>query len=144
MFSWPPPKSSDISPRDSKPLVGSELTMAKDSGAMRSLASPINEKPPGSTESVENSRESSDDEQQRSSCCQCCACCGKMPRCGRSTVRLIYLVLFMIGYLLLGAVVFSALESPSEEDLKSHVHRKRREFMGNHTCVPGIVFDRIS
>lgn len=38
-------------------------------------------------------------------------------------------------YLVLGAVVFRALEAPSEEETHSQLQSKRQEFLANFSCV---------
>ena len=55
----------------------------------------------------------------------------------RSTVRVTFLVLFMLAYLAFGALIFSVLEGPREQAWKTELRTKRAEFLSNNTCVSG-------
>ena len=56
----------------------------------------------------------------------------------RSSVRTVFLVLFVCAYLVFGAIIFSLLEEKPEQALKVAVRHRRQQFLLNHSCVTGI------
>lgn len=57
--------------------------------------------------------------------------------CRSSSVRLSFLVFFILIYLCIGALVFSVIEAPHEDNLRKEVLKLRNEFLTHHDCVVG-------
>ena len=55
----------------------------------------------------------------------------------RSSIRTVFLVLFIISYLGFGALIFSILEGPIEEREKLDLRSMRAKFLRNNTCLTG-------
>lgn len=52
-----------------------------------------------------------------------------------SSSRLVFLVLFIIGYLVLGSIIFSVIEGPREKQLREELQIARTKFLLQHTCL---------
>ncbi|KAL1252889.1 hypothetical protein QQF64_017582 [Cirrhinus molitorella] len=50
-------------------------------------------------------------------------------------VALIFILIGVLLYLMMGALVFNALEAPNEESHHDELQATRQEFLGNYTCV---------
>lgn len=48
---------------------------------------------------------------------------------------LIFVLIGVLLYLMMGALVFNALEAPNEESHRNKLQAIRQEFMDNYTCV---------
>lgn len=48
---------------------------------------------------------------------------------------LIFVLIGVLLYLMMGALVFNALEAPNEEFHYDELQATRQEFLGNYTCV---------
>jgi hypothetical protein len=59
------------------------------------------------------------------------------PKLARSTLRLVLLTLFYLVFLVIGASIFSAIESPGEISMIKDVADVRRNFIDNHGCMSG-------
>ena len=55
----------------------------------------------------------------------------------RSSLRTVLLVFFLGVYLVVGAVVFSLIEGPREEDWRDKLRQKRSDFLESQECVTG-------
>ncbi|KAK6183583.1 hypothetical protein SNE40_011036 [Patella caerulea] len=57
--------------------------------------------------------------------------------CGSTSksVRLLFLVIFMIGYLCFGALIFAILEQPVENKLVNNLRQKRVDLLQTHQCI---------
>ena len=55
----------------------------------------------------------------------------------RSSVRTVFLVLFVCAYLVFGAIIFSLLEEKPEQALKLAVRARRLQFLLNNSCLQG-------
>ncbi|XP_037089633.1 potassium channel subfamily K member 1-like isoform X2 [Pollicipes pollicipes] len=53
----------------------------------------------------------------------------------RGNVRLLCLVLFYLVFLVVGAAIFSAIESPVEVGIVRSTHRMKKAFLKQHPCV---------
>lgn len=60
---------------------------------------------------------------------------------GRSWLLLTGFILFYIVYLLFGALVFSSIERPMEDELRRDMEALKREFL-NQSCVNGASLER--
>ncbi len=56
----------------------------------------------------------------------------------KSSIRLGFLCVFYIIYLIIGAAIFSALEYDNEQDLITDLKLKRSQFLRNKTCISGM------
>lgn len=54
--------------------------------------------------------------------------------------RTVLLVLVMLVYLLIGTIVFMAIEQPLEKNLRQDVTQLRDRFITAHDCLSGLVF----
>ena len=77
-------------------------------------------------------------------CGHCCHHCNCHPwvsrmlyRARRSSMRTCGLTLFIVLYMVLGAVVFMALEAPVERQLMAKVETVREKFLTDHNCMTG-------
>ncbi|CAE1273487.1 KCNK1 [Acanthosepion pharaonis] len=61
----------------------------------------------------------------------CCCCLGY----SQSSRNLVWLALFLIGYLVFGALVWSYLETPLEKKFKETLDISLTEFKWNHSCI---------
>ena len=57
-----------------------------------------------------------------------------MSSLSKSWILLVGLILFYVTYLMLGALVFSSIERPVEEQLKLDIETLRQEFL-NQSCI---------
>ncbi|CAG0921403.1 unnamed protein product [Notodromas monacha] len=57
------------------------------------------------------------------------------PKLARSSLRLLLLTLFYLVFLVLGASIFSAIESPGELGLIKSLAATKRDFVSNHYCL---------
>ena len=55
----------------------------------------------------------------------------------KSSLRLVFLVLFMVAYVCFGAVIYGLIEGPREEEWRHELRRFRGEFLRNNTCLSG-------
>lgn len=55
----------------------------------------------------------------------------------RSSALLLIFVMFYLGYLVAGGLVFATIESPGEAQLKSALSRARQTFLEKNPCVAG-------
>ena len=53
----------------------------------------------------------------------------------RSTIRVVLLVLFLLFYLILGAIVFSLIEGPLERNLKQQIRDNWFKFLDDNKCL---------
>ena len=61
-----------------------------------------------------------------------------MATLNKSTVRLIFLLAFYVFFLIVGAAVFSAIESPVEKENLRRLKAARRQFLENRaSCLTG-------
>jgi len=51
------------------------------------------------------------------------------------TTTLLFVLTGVLLYLVMGALVFNALEAPNEESHHDQLQTTRQEFLGNYTCV---------
>ena len=54
-----------------------------------------------------------------------------------SSIRTLFLVIFMVVYLLVGAAILMYLESPWEKDTRDILRKILNEFRIENTCVEG-------
>ena len=96
-----------------------------------------------------NSDDSSGDDRV-SRCCHADSCCwqrtgsvaGRLYRVRRSTARLIVLGIFLVFYLVVGSVIFVALEDPMERELRTQLTTSRTNFLAQHICISGLILLR--
>ena len=56
----------------------------------------------------------------------------------KSNIRLCIFVTFLLVYLTLGAFIFSLIERPLEDVLKSSIRKSRMEFLDTNKCISGM------
>ncbi len=56
----------------------------------------------------------------------------------KSSIRVVFLIIFYIIYIIIGAAIFSALEYDNEQNLIDDLRQKRRLFLNNRTCINGM------
>ncbi len=57
----------------------------------------------------------------------------------KSNIRLCIFVIFLLVYLTLGAFIFSLIERPLEDVLKSNIRKSRMEFLDINKCISGML-----